>query len=272
MARRGFTLIEVLVVISIIVVLVGLLVPVSNSVRQQARSTTCQSNVRQLQISLQAYETENGTLPYGFDLSRRPGPFPGSSDPYSGTTVIDLPGWWWLNYLKLQVRPASYYREPGMPECPSKRQEDPTFEWDNLCGNYGVNRALCVSAQDMPPYASAYVHPPVSTSALRQPGSTLLVLDAGYALICWWQATSQPPVRLGNLAADTAYVPGLDINNDRLLRPGQILDAVGGRHPKKTVNIGFADGHTERKRAQVLLVDKTDKDTYANKTPLWEPR
>jgi prepilin-type processing-associated H-X9-DG protein/prepilin-type N-terminal cleavage/methylation domain-containing protein len=272
MRRRGFTSIELLVVISIIAVLMALSIPVANGVRQHARSTVCQANVRQLQLSLQAYESANNTLPYGFHFGRRPSPLPGAPNDYPGTATTDLIGWWWFNLTKMQVEPADYRMEAGMLLCPSKHQEDPILNWDNLCGNYGVNRALCTSAEDLPPYDASYKRPPVSTSSLRQPGSTLLVLDSGYALICWWQATSKPPVKFGTSAVDTAYVPGLSINKDRLLKPGQILDAVGGRHPGKTINVGFGDGHVEQKKAEDLLVEKVDQDTYTNKTPLWEPR
>jgi prepilin-type N-terminal cleavage/methylation domain-containing protein/prepilin-type processing-associated H-X9-DG protein len=272
MMRRGFTLIELLVVISIIVLLTGLLVPALNNVRQQARSVACQSNVRQLQISFQAYESQDHSLPYGFQGLRSPGPYPGIPGKYTGTLTTDAAGWWWVDLMNLRIEPTSGDRQLGMPQCPSKHLEDPVLDWDNLCGNYGVNRALCTSSNDLMPYVTTYKRPPVSTSDLRQPGSTLLVLDSGYALICWWHATSKPPVTLTSFAMDTAYVPGLDINKDRPLRPGQIGDAIGGRHPNKTINTGFADGHVERKKAQDLLVEKIDKDTYTNKTPLWEPR
>ena len=271
MMRRGFTLIELLVVISILTLLVGLIVPVLNRVRQQARSVVCQSNVRQIQLSLQAYETTNDSLPHGFEFRTR-GPNPGNPRDFPGSEVIDYAGWWWFNFAKIQVSATSPVREDGMPTCPSKRLEDPRLNWDNLCGNYGVNRALCTSNDEPSPFYPTYARPPASTGDLGRPDSTLLVLDSGYAMICWWQATAQPPVKFGNWAADTAYVPGLDINKDRLLKPGQAIDAIGGRHPGKTVNVGFADGHSERKKAQDLLVQKIDDTTYANKTPLWEPQ
>ncbi len=272
MMRRAFTLIELLVVISILAALVGIIVPALNSARQQARSLACQSNIHQLQMSLQAYETENHSLPYGFDFLRKPGPIAGSPTLYPGTATLDMAGWWWFNFTRIQVESANPRRQDGMLECPSKHLEDPVLDWDNLCGNYGVNRALCTSGKDVWPFADTYERPAVSISMLRRPASTLLVLDSGYALICWWQATSEPPVKLRNSTVETAYVPGLDINRNRLLKPGQITDAVGGRHPRKTVNVGFAEGHVERKKAQDLLVEKIDPNTYANKTPLWEPR
>lgn len=57
--RRGFTLVELLVVIGIISALVGMLLPALNAARAEARITVCQSNVRQLVLGLAMYANEN---------------------------------------------------------------------------------------------------------------------------------------------------------------------------------------------------------------------
>ena len=58
---------------------------------------------------------------------------------------------------------------------------------------------------------------------------------------------------------------------ERAIWPGQENDAINGRHPHKTVNVGFADGHCARIKADKLLVEKTG-DTYKNRSPLWLPK
>ena len=60
MKRRGFSLIELLVVISIIGLLAGMLLPALKQARESARTALCASNLRQLGLATQMYVDDYG--------------------------------------------------------------------------------------------------------------------------------------------------------------------------------------------------------------------
>lgn len=63
--KRGFTLVELLVVVAVIGLLVGLALPAVQQVREASRRTSCLNNVRQIGLAVLQYESANRQLPTG---------------------------------------------------------------------------------------------------------------------------------------------------------------------------------------------------------------
>lgn len=110
---QGFTLVELLVVISIIGLLMGLSVPALSRARENAKRTRCLSNVRQLQISLQLYaDSDDGRVPPRHDEV----------------------GAVWVDRLE------PYYRDRKLLHCPADRREiDQSYLMNGFIDYFVVN-------------------------------------------------------------------------------------------------------------------------------------
>jgi prepilin-type processing-associated H-X9-DG protein/prepilin-type N-terminal cleavage/methylation domain-containing protein len=123
-SRHGFTLLEMLVVVGIIIVLIALLLPAVQQAREAARRLTCSNNVRQLVLAIHNYHAAHRVLPPGSVNETGPVKTGLPTDNHFGWSVQILPQldeaklWNQFDFSKTSYQQVAV-PAPSMMYCPS---------------------------------------------------------------------------------------------------------------------------------------------------------
>lgn len=267
---RGFTLIELVVVIATIAILASLLLPALTRARASAHSAKCKSNLRQLGLGLRMYVDDNAGYPQMIHFGA----------PWAGWA---LPLNQYLNQPLVQTNsPLKRYLLGSAPWpagaflCPS----DKRIVWHGTGGSYGYNTYGAIFASypilgastdqirggknenlGLGGYGrflenSGPTFPaPVRDSAVRVP-SEMIALGDAYG-VCYGMLDAKPAPRplfdvyetFGDLAREQASHS-----------PSSPIKATGQTRHQGRLNMAFCDGHVEALRVDDAYFGKRDRD------------
>ena len=189
--NRGFTLIELLVVIAIIAILAAILFPVFGRARENARKTSCLSNVKQIGLALMQYaqDSDEGLPAWNEGLGTGNPNDPNDNGCISGTCVttgddVQATGGWQAKltpYVKTG-NPADASRNTGLWHCPSQGSHGDAEKNPQgiLNASYGMQMHIArydtqnVAALPGLPY---YHYPRLTTMDI--PAQTIYIGDGG---------------------------------------------------------------------------------------------
>jgi prepilin-type N-terminal cleavage/methylation domain-containing protein/prepilin-type processing-associated H-X9-DG protein len=236
--RSAFTLIELLVVIAIIAILAAILFPVFARARENARRTSCVSNLKQMGLAAMQYTQDyDEGLPVALFAITAPYTYPDGKEWNAGY-------WYWPQVL------YPYHKSTQVFYCPSS--PDPNQSSPRRL-NYGANEMVIT-------YGTPTASTPLKIPAIVSPASTYMFLDASDIRI--------HPAR-GNTVLQNYYVPGLgEAGGTCPSTISDYSDCMSGRH-FGGVSVAFADGHV--KWLKTATVRAESRKTGAALYGAWNP-
>ncbi len=220
--RRGFTLLEILVVIGIIGVLVAMLLPAVQSARETARRTACANNLKQIGVAMSGYESAAGAFPPGiFASAWRSGATETSSTALTGPIAkFGFYSWtYFLHELLPRVEEQAYYdglrgplfRIPELENLQLTSEADAQTFYAAVNGR-SIQPFLCPSdTQTGPLWSSPRV---VDTSGSQKLRAGLLMLaKSNYLAIFSGTNVEEAVARLDESSADWMNQPVLPLRS-----------------------------------------------------------
>lgn len=161
--HEGFTLIELLVVIAIIAILAAILFPVFAQAREKARTASCLSNVKEINLAWQMYLQD-------YDETLVPLYIPTPTDAYPIHT--------WAKGIDPYVKSWAIHRCPSAPDTGAEFGGGPNSWWGNQQrhGSVGYNYSNFEDWWD----CSDNGHRPLSLAAVNTPAFTITFVDSNY--------------------------------------------------------------------------------------------
>ncbi|HDL08584.1 MAG TPA: prepilin-type N-terminal cleavage/methylation domain-containing protein [Desulfobacteraceae bacterium] len=230
---KGFTLVELLVVISIVSLLMGMLLPSLNRARQQAKSIFCLNNLRQMVIAANCYTCSyDDRYPLAYYTERING-------------IRYYHSWDFTTWKDWSTTPATEVVKPGLlwqgdtiekvHQCPSFNGAHNWFA-DPYTG-YNYNTSYIGMNETVSPPNSA------GTTEIRRPSGTAIFGDGQYS----------------GGANKFMRAPFSNPRDASFSDPARAAGTQGYRHLDKT-NVAFCDGHAESTRKIFTNTDSIGQD------------